>query len=120
MLQVHARNSEFNLNLIDSGNCNRNRGSAIQTSNGHDMLSAFERVVSDVLLIECAFEINHFEMKFIFALNPHLKSRDLIVDSALRKTRISALASSIDKKCIFTDRSCMILRSKRFLYRFSL
>lgn len=50
MLQVHARNSEFNLNLIDSGNCNR--GSAIRTSNGHDMLHALERVVSDVLLIE--------------------------------------------------------------------
>lgn len=50
VLQVHARNSEFNLNLIDSGNCNR--GSAIRTSNGHDMLHAFGRVVPDVLLIE--------------------------------------------------------------------
>lgn len=50
MLQVHARNSEFNLNLIDSGNCNR--GSAIRTSNGRDMLHMFERVVSDAPLIE--------------------------------------------------------------------
>lgn len=40
MLQVHARNSEFNLNLMDSGNCNR--GSAIRTSNGRDMLHMFE------------------------------------------------------------------------------
>jgi len=50
MLQVHARDSEFNLNLIDNDNCNR--GSA---SSGGDMLHVLEHVRSDVARCEIKF-----------------------------------------------------------------
>lgn len=89
MLQVHARNSEFNLNLIDSGNCNR--GFAIRTSNGHDMLHAFERVVSDVLLIGRT----SFQNEIYSHAKRVRKPRDLIVEFDIEKNLKKNLSASV-------------------------